>query len=113
MVWEVKRLEASQQEATEQLRLQIQAAQDSRLLLSSQVVERFFSEIERKCFDAADKLALSDERGRIRAYDLIHLSRKLRAHFEYYAENGRVWEDQLQEILNPPKTPKTGGMDGW
>lgn len=70
-------------------------------------MERFFSEIEKKCFDAADKLPLGDTKGRDRAYTLVHLSRKLKGQIEYYAENGRFWQDQLDELLKP--TPKQEG----
>ncbi len=105
-------LDQSQIQAQEQLQQLIQAAGDSRRLLSNPVLVEFFDSFERKCFDAADKLPLNDTAGRDRAYFLVTLCRKFRKTLEYYAENGEYNKKQLDELLGASKKPFLGGLLG-
>lgn len=84
-------------------------AEDSQRLLSSPALDKFFSEIERKCFARADELPLGDTAGRDRAYMIIHMSRKLKATLEYYIQNGEASKQQLDELMGANKKPSLLG----
>ena len=91
--------EVSQAQAEEELQRQIQAAQDSRQLLSSPALAGWFRSIEEDCFRHLDNLPLSDTTGRERVVMLLGLSRKLHDHLEATVEGGLYASKQLDELL--------------
>ena len=105
--------EALREQVQEQLVRQIQVAQESHLLLYSQVLERFFRDVEERAFQKADGLPLSDTAGRDRAYFIVHLSRKFKKALEQYIQTGELAEAQLSELLEDKKKKSLlGGLLG-
>ena len=87
-------------------------AQDSRQLQSNLALDEFFGNIERECFKRADALPLADEKGRDRAYFILHLSRKFKAALGYYVQDGELSERQLADLIGPERPEKRGFLGG-
>ena len=106
--------EAQRTQAQEQLLQEIQEAQAAQVLLSNPALDKYFNEIEQRCFNKADELLLSDTVGRDRAYFIIHLSRKFKKALTQYVESGGLAEAQLNELLEDTKKKKSflGGLLG-
>lgn len=103
--------EASEAQAKEELQLQIQAAQEARLLLCNPVLDQWFRDSCDSFLSKLDDVPLSDREGRQRIVDMLWLIGRLKQYLELCVDTGKTAKETLDELLELEKPKlRLGGL---